>query len=80
MLTPEGCRPILVADAGFRSTWFMQVEAIGWHWVGRIRGRTLVAAKKGVGVKYPSFDGHLITGTMPQEVLREQASKVFQGI
>lgn len=42
MLTPEGCRPILVADAGFHSTWFMQVEAIGWHWVGRIRGRTLV--------------------------------------
>lgn len=42
MLLPEHCRPVIVADAGFRSTWFQQLDSMGWHWVGRIRGRTLV--------------------------------------
>lgn len=39
---PSTVRPILVTDAGFRGTWFRLVEAMGWHWVGRIRNRTLV--------------------------------------
>ena len=39
-LLPPECRPILVTDAGFRTTWFRQVEAMGWDWVGRVRGRT----------------------------------------
>ena len=38
MLPPE-CRPIVVSDAGFRTPWFKQVEALGWDWVGRIRNR-----------------------------------------
>ena len=42
MLLGEGVRPIVVADAGFRSTWFNEVERLDWHWVGRIRGRTLI--------------------------------------
>lgn len=42
MLLPESCRPIVVADAGFRSTWFQEVEIVGWHWVGRVRGRTMI--------------------------------------
>lgn len=42
MLLPEGCHPVIVADAGFRSTWFEQLDDMGWHWVGRIRGRTLI--------------------------------------
>ena len=36
---PEGCRPIVVTDAGFRGPWFRDVEALGWDWVGRIRDR-----------------------------------------
>ena len=36
---PEGCRPIIVTDAGFRGPWFRDVEALGWDWVGRIRNR-----------------------------------------
>ena len=36
---PVGCRPIIVTDAGFRTPWFQQVEALGWDWVGRIRNR-----------------------------------------
>lgn len=39
-ILPPGCRPLLVTDAGFRTTWFRQVEAMGWDWVGRVRGRT----------------------------------------
>lgn len=36
---PAHCCPILVTDAGFRGPWFRQVQARGWDWVGRIRGR-----------------------------------------
>ena len=39
-LLPQGCRPIIVTDAGFRGPWFRDVEALGWDWVGRIRNRT----------------------------------------
>ena len=28
-LLPAGCRPIIVTDAGFRTPWFKQVEALG---------------------------------------------------
>ena len=41
-ILPDGMRPIVVTDAGFRGTWFRLVEAQGWDWVGRIRNRTLV--------------------------------------
>jgi len=41
-LIPEGVRPILVTDAGFRAPWFRAVEAMGWHRLGRLRHRTLV--------------------------------------
>ncbi len=33
-LLPATCRPIVVTDAGFRTPWFKQVEALGWDWVG----------------------------------------------
>src|SRR6478752_5621392 len=38
-ILPDGCRPILVTDAGFRGPWFRAVEAYGWDWVGRIRNK-----------------------------------------
>lgn len=41
-LLPPGVRPILITDAGFRVPWFRAVEALGWHWVGRVRGTTRV--------------------------------------
>ena len=41
-LLPEGVRPILVTDAGFRVPWFRAVEALGWHWVGRVRAPSRV--------------------------------------
>lgn len=41
LLPPEAC-PVLITDAGFRSDWFAAVEAMGWHWIGRVRGRIRV--------------------------------------
>jgi hypothetical protein len=41
-LMPAGVTPILVTDAGFRAPWFRAVAGLGWHWVGRLRGTTLV--------------------------------------
>lgn len=38
-LLPLHCRPILVTDAGFRTTWFKLVESMGWDWLGRVRNR-----------------------------------------
>lgn len=41
-LLPEGCCPIVVTDAGFRTPWFNLVEKIGWDFVGRIRNRHML--------------------------------------
>jgi len=38
-IVPEGCKPIVITDAGFRGPWFKAVEAQGWDWVGRIRNK-----------------------------------------
>jgi Transposase DDE domain len=36
---PAGCRPIIVADAGFKTPFFVAVRALDWHFVIRLRGR-----------------------------------------
>lgn len=41
-MLPPDCRPIVITDAGFRSPWFQLVNAIGWHFVGRIRNRDMI--------------------------------------
>jgi len=41
-IVPEGVTPILITDAGFRSTWFRAVEALGWYWLGCLRNTTHV--------------------------------------
>lgn len=41
-LLPADVRPIVVTDAGFRGTWFKAVNALDWHWVGRVRNRDYV--------------------------------------
>lgn len=45
-LLPAHCRPIIVTDAGFRCPWFLQVQALGWHWVGRVRNHVCVKPGK----------------------------------
>lgn len=37
-IIPSSCHPIIMSDAGYRNPWFREVEALGWHYVGRIRG------------------------------------------
>lgn len=39
-LLPDGVKPILITDAGFRAPWFKAVNRLGWQWIGRIRNRT----------------------------------------
>ena len=35
---PDGCRPIILADAIFKTPWFKTIEKMGWYWVCRVRG------------------------------------------
>lgn len=41
-ILPSGCTPIIIADAGFRVPFFRYVQRLGWHWLGRIRGRDFI--------------------------------------
>lgn len=45
---PADCQPILVTDAGFRSTWFQLATKLRYEWVGRIRNRDQVCAQGSV--------------------------------
>jgi hypothetical protein len=36
-LLPERCKPIIVTDAGFGTTWYELVLEMGWDFLGRIR-------------------------------------------
>jgi hypothetical protein len=42
-LLPASVTPIIVADSGFRTPFFREVESLGWHWLGRIRNRDFIA-------------------------------------
>ena len=37
-ILPDGCQPIILSDAIFKTPWFKTIEAKGWYWVGRVRG------------------------------------------
>ena len=37
-ILPKNTCPIIVSDAGFRNTWFRQVQEKSWFWLGRVRG------------------------------------------
>ncbi|MBI4986021.1 MAG: transposase, partial [Rhodocyclales bacterium] len=42
ILPPTTQAPIIMTDAGFRTTWFQLLARRGWYWVGRIRNREFV--------------------------------------
>jgi Transposase DDE domain len=42
-ILPERCTPIIIANSGFRVPFYRHVESLGWHWLGRIRGRDFIA-------------------------------------
>ncbi len=53
---PQGCRPIVITDTGFRTPWFKQVECYGWQWVGRVRHRHKIQyTQDGEGVECKSL-------------------------
>ena len=41
-ILPNQTLPIIVSDAGFRNTWFRQVQEKGWFWLGRARGEVSI--------------------------------------
>ena len=41
-MLPERCRPVIVTDAGFKVPWFKEISALGWHFIGRVRGKVSV--------------------------------------
>ena len=42
-IIPNGCNPIIITDAGFRTPWFRAVQDIGWDFVGRVGGQTMLS-------------------------------------
>jgi len=42
-LLPDNCRPIVITDAGYRTPWFNAVQALGWDFVGRVGGHTMIS-------------------------------------
>ena len=46
---PIGCRPTLVADAGFRAPWMRLVERMGWNYVVRVRSPVKIRRAYGQG-------------------------------
>jgi len=37
-ILPEGCQPIILSDALYKTPWFEAIDKKGWYWVGRVRG------------------------------------------
>jgi hypothetical protein len=46
-LLPVAWPPMIITDAGFRSTWFELVTDRHWPWIGRIRGKDMVSMAGG---------------------------------
>lgn len=38
-ILPAQCKPIIITDAGFRSTWFKMLDRLKFAWIGRVRNR-----------------------------------------
>lgn len=78
-MLPEDCIPVMVTDAGFKNPWFEAVLALGWDYVGRVRGLTQYNAGKGYqlisslfprATKVPAFLGEIqLSKTNPLKTL-----------
>src|SRR5688572_13915708 len=64
-IVPPGCTPILVTDAGFLNEWFDSVRAMGWHFVGRLRGRMSVHIAQ---TWMPLERVHTLAGRRPRDL------------
>lgn len=52
---PAGQSVIVVSDAGFRQPWFARVEALGWSWIGRVRGISQLKREDGAWRQLRSY-------------------------
>ncbi len=43
LMLPDNCHPIIITDAGYRTPWFNAVIALGWDFVGRVGGHTMIS-------------------------------------
>lgn len=48
-VVPEGCTPIILTDAGFRTPWIREVSRLGWDYVCRLRGLTRLREEGRIG-------------------------------
>lgn len=79
---PVGCRPVIVADAGFRSPFMKLVAKHGWDYLIRLRGPAKIREKFGrgwsnipfifgrAGSTTPTDFGHVEVGQRIQHVCR----------
>jgi Transposase DDE domain len=58
---PDGCRPIVVTDAGFQGPFFRAVRQLGWDFVGRIRGTAKM--RSGAGSSWQTVSNLYATAT-----------------
>jgi hypothetical protein len=70
---PDGCRPIIVTDAGFRSPWLKLVAKLGWDYVGRIRHGTLHHIKRGRWIGFEPL--WRLTRTVPTDLGRVELGR-----
>ena len=46
VIIPNECKPIIMADAGFKVPWFKLIEKQGWYWLGRVRGNSYLTTNQ----------------------------------
>lgn len=66
-VVPAHVRPVIVTDAGFRSDWFRDVLALGWDYVGRLRGNAKLQAPR-QGAWQPSSSLYAQATTKPKDL------------
>lgn len=66
-ILPKIYRPYIVTDAGFKNPWFKAVIALGWDYIGRVRGK--VTYDNGYGFE-PIKNLHEKAGIIPKYVGR----------
>lgn len=70
---PDGCNPIIVTDAGFRSPWMKSVLLLGWDYIGRIRHGTVQHIKGKVWMGFGKL--WRMTQTAPTDLGRFELAK-----
>jgi hypothetical protein len=65
-ILPAECRSLIVTDAGFKGPFFQSVLALGWDFLGRVRGTTKAVSSTGKTISKEEF--YLRASTTPTEL------------